>query len=489
MKNTDVIGLAINYLNKKYKTQIGTSYYDEYVKTWREWWEGYVEAVHSYRELGVDQAPRKRHLYRLKMAKRVCEDWAALLLNEKTTLTVEHAGSSEFLQGKDGTGGVLEFNNFWSESNELLEKAFALGTAAFVVRAEGAKIDANGNVTPDANCKVGIEYVDAMHIIPLSVKKSKITECAFVSTYTKRGKDCCYIETHTQDKSGNYVITNECFTIEGAQLKTDSLPDGMAETVNTNSPIPWFTLIYPNIANNIRDNNGLGMAVYADATDSLLAVDIAFNNFVKDFKLGGKKVFYNKDMLKTNAEEKTITPDDVAQQLFQQIGDGIDFDAKTMVQEYNPALRVAENKDGVQSSLDYLSFKCGMGTHRYKFENSGIKTATEYSGERQELVQHASKHMIVIEAALKALCKAVLYIGKVFCGANTEPETLITVNFEDGFIIDEQTQREQYRQDVREGLRAPWEYRAKFCGETEEQAKAAISNMQVATNNPFGFMG
>jgi A118 family predicted phage portal protein len=326
-----------------------------------------------------------------------------------------------------------------------------------------------------------------MHIIPLSVKKSKITECAFVSTYTRRGKDHCYIETHTKGEDGNYIIENESFLIEGAQLNKEALPEDIAETINTGSNIPWFHIIYPNIANNIRDNNGLGMSVYADATDNLLAVDIAFNNFIKDFKLGGKKVFYNKAMLQTNTEGKTITPDDVSQQLFQMVGDGLDFDAKAMVQEFNPSLRVAENKDGVQAQLDYLSFKCGMGTKRYQFENSGVKTATEYTGERQELVQHANRHMIPIEAALKTLCAAILYIGKVFCGADTDPETLVTVHFEDGFIIDEQTQREQYRQDVREGLRAPWEYRAKFCGETEEEAKAAVSGMQTATTNPFGF--
>ena len=408
MKNSDVISLAIGYLNKKLGVNISGEYYTN-IKRWREWWEGYVDEVHSYREKGIDGAPRKRKMYRMGMAKRVCEDWASLLLNEKTTLSLDHAGSDSFLQGEDGTGGALGDNNFWAEANELLEKAFALGTGAFVARAEGAKIDGNGRVIPNAECKVGIECVDALHIIPLSVKKSHITECAFVSTYTEKGKDCCYIETHTRDENGVYHIENECFVIEGMQLKKGALPEGVAEKINTGGTIPWFAIFYPNVANNIRENNGLGMSVFANAEDNLLSVDIAYNNFVKDFKLGGKKVFYNKAMLQTNSEGETIAPDDVTQQLFLQIGDGLDFDAKQMVQEFNPDLRVAENKDGVQAQLDYLSFKCGMGTHRYQFENSGVKTATEYSGERQELVQHASKHMIPIEAAIKAICAT--YIG------------------------------------------------------------------------------
>lgn len=486
---TDCIGLAVNYLNKKYKTNISTEYYSR-IQTWRAWWEGYVKEAHTYRELGVDGNVKQRELYRLGMAKRITEDWAALLLNEKTTIVLEDKASAAWLLGDEseqGTGGVLGANNFWAEGNELLEKAFAYGTGAFVARADGAKVNNSGKVIPNADCKAVIEYVDALSIIPLSVEKSRITEAAFVSQFTKRGKDYIYIETHTKGEKGNYQIENEYFLIEGMQMQKAELPENVAPLIDTGSHIPWFTFIYPNITCNIRENNGLGMSVYANALDTLKAVDIAYNNFVRDFKLGGKKVFYNKSMLQTNAEGKTITPDDVVQQLFQQVGDGMDFDAKQMVQEFNPSLRVQENKDGVQAQLDYLSFKCGMGTKRYQFNTSGVKTATEYNGERQELVQHAQRHAIVLESALKTLCKALLYIGKDFCGANVNPETPININFEDGFVIDDAAARMNDLQEMRDGIMQKWEYRAKWYGETEEEAKAALEGMQTAENNPFSF--
>lgn len=486
---TDIIGLAVGYLNKKYATNISTEYYTD-IRTWRLWWEGYVKEVHSYRELGVDGSARQRELYRLGMAKRITEDWAALLLNEKTTIVTDDKNSSQWLLGDEseqGAGGVLGYSNFWAEGNELLEKAFAYGTGAFVARADGAKVSENGAVIPDNECKATIEYIDALSIIPLSVEKSRITEVAFVSQFTKRGKDYIYIETHTKGENGNYQIENEYFLIDGMRMEKAELPDRIAPKIDTGSPRPWFAFIYPNITCNIRSNNGLGMSIYANALDTLKAVDIAYNNFVKDFKLGGKKVFYNKAMLHTNGEGKTITPDDVVQQLFQQVGDGMDFDAKQMVQEFNPSLRVQENKDGVQAQLDYLSFKCGMGTKRYQFNASGVKTATEYNGERQELVQHAQRHAIVMESALKTLCQALLYIGRAFCGADVDPDTPIKINFEDGFVIDDQAAKESDRQDIRDGIMQAWEYRVKWYNETEEEAKAAIEGMQTAQNNPFNF--
>lgn len=488
LKN-DIIGLAVDYLNKKYTTNISTAYYT-HVRNWRLWWEGYVKEFHTYREVAPNGSVKSREIFRLNMAKRITEDWASLLLNEKTTITTEDDKASAWLLGEDseqGAGGVLGSNNFWAEANELLEKAFAYGTGAFVARADGAKVNNNGAVIPSAECKAAIEYVDALSIVPLSIEKSRITEAAFISEFTKLGKDYVYIESHTKGKDGNYIIENEYFLLEGMQLKKSETPEKIAPIINTGSSIPWFALIRPNITCNIRENNGLGMSIYANAIDSLKAVDIAYNNFVKDFVLGGKKVFYNKQMLQTNSEGKTIAPDDVVQQLFQLVGDGMDFDAKQMVQEFNPSLRVQENKDGVQAQLDYLSFKCGMGTKRYQFQAAGVKTATEYNGERQELVQHAQRHAIIVESALKTLCKALLYIGKAFCAADIDPETVVNINFEDGFIIDDVAARENDRQDIRDGVLQHWEYRVKWYGETEEQAKAAIEGMQTAQNNPFNF--
>lgn len=487
----DTMSLVIDYLNKEYKTDIKTEYYS-YIRMWRDWWRGYHKPFHSYVELGVDNAPMQRELFRLNMAKRICEDWAAILLNEKTEIDIEDKASSEFVLGAEdaqGMGGVLAFNNFWAEGNELIEKAFGYGTGAFVLRAENAKVDSKGNIVPDADCKVGIEYVDAMGIIPLSVEKSKVTEVAFVSELVKMGRDYIYLETHTKDERGNYVITNRYFCVDKGGLRIEELPEGMAETVNTGANVPWFVLVYPNTTNNIECQNGLGMAVFANAIDNLKGVDLAFNNFVRDFKLGGKKVFVNKKMTFTANDGSIVTPDDVAQSLFSMIGDDIDFDAKQMIQEYNPQLRVAENREGVQSQLDYLSFKCGLGGHRYKFEASGVKTATEYMGERQELVQHASRNMIVIEAALIELCRAILYIGKTFCKANVNPDTVITVRFEDGFVISEEDKANRDLTLVQNGIMNAWEYRVMHFGETEEEAKAAIEGMQTAKENPFGFVG
>ena len=63
---------------------------------------------------------------------------------------------------------------------------------------------------------------------------------------------------------------------------------------------------YALVGLDVYKRQGLGCSVYAHAIDSLKGVDLAFNNFCRDFKLGGKKVFYNRDLTKTIGLDKEM---------------------------------------------------------------------------------------------------------------------------------------------------------------------------------------
>lgn len=477
MDNFEILPV-LQYLNRKFGAGLRTEYYQN-IRLWKAWWRGYVKSFHTFHELAGNRVT-ERKLYSMKMAKKICEDWASILLNEKTEIAIADKSSSEFVQGPKQTTGVLGANDFWERGNELVERAFYSGTGAFVLRLENMLVGADGSVLRSPETRIGIDYLDAMYIYPLSLRHGKITEAVFASVQLVRGKYRVYLEEHTL-QNGNYVITNELFDYEAGTLVPKPLPDGIAPSFNTGSPIPWFSIIEPNISNNRSYGNGLGLSVYADAIDELQNVDIAFNNFVKDFKLGGKKVFYNKDMTRRTADGKRITPDDVAQQLFLQVDadSDVDADLKTLVQEYNPQLRVEENTKGVQAALDYLSFKCGLGTRFYAFEGGTVQTATQYIGERQDLVQNANKHYIVIERALQGLVRGILYIGREILGLPVKEDTDIEIKFEDSYIIDKEAERARDKDDVRDGIMQKWEYRAKWYNEDEATAKAAVGADQT----------
>lgn len=132
------------------------------------------------------------------------------------------------------------------------------------------------------------------------------------------------------------------------------------------------------------------------------------------------------------------------------------------------------------SSLNYLSLKCGFGTERYKFDCSGVKTATEVISENSDMYRMIKKHEIILEDVLEELVRIIIRLGIVL-GNPLNPDTEITIDFDDSIIEDKEAERQSDRQDVSMGAMALFEYRMKYYGETEEQAKAAVQQPEDNT--------
>ena len=147
----------VNFLNKSKKLNIDASYYS-YIDNWRYWWQGYVESIHKVKEVSADGSFVGRRLATLRMPKHACEDWATLLLNDKTRAVIKDKDSAEWLLGSDDqTGGILRTIDFWTKANELVEKTFRSGTGAFVMSVEGMVADKkNGTVPIPGNSSVFI---------------------------------------------------------------------------------------------------------------------------------------------------------------------------------------------------------------------------------------------------------------------------------------------------------------------------------------------
>ena len=108
-------------VDNKYTTASDETY--SHIDEWLEWYQDDVKSFHHYK-IYNGTSTKSYERYRLGMAKKVCEDWANLLLNEKVAIK---AGDYEKRLEE-----ILRFNNFSIRANQLIEMAFALGTGAFV---------------------------------------------------------------------------------------------------------------------------------------------------------------------------------------------------------------------------------------------------------------------------------------------------------------------------------------------------------------------
>ncbi len=466
----------IEFVRKKYGCAVSGEFYAQ-IDIWKSWWKGYYQPFHDYTVFnGLKRIKRK--FYTLEMGRKVCQDWASILLNEKTECIISDKSASEFVQGKRGNKGVFGDNFFWKQGNRLIEKAFATGTGAVTLRLEGAV--QNGRKVSGG--KIRMSYISAEHIIPISCRSGVITEAAFCSEHIIKGKRYFHLEAHVLENDC-YVIRNHFFRENSAVIEEEKLPEGIVKEFNTGSAVPWFSVISPNIENIIDNNGGLGISVLHGSLDVLKGIDFAYNNFCKDFELGGKKVFMLRDLIETDVDGNPVAPDDVGQQLFTLVNrDSMETSGSSasdkFIYEFNPALRVQENIDGIQAQLDYLSFKCGLGNKHYQFNSGSVVTATQYTGDKQDLLQNAHKHYITVEPFLLSLVRSVIHIGNRYCGLNAAEDSEIEIVFDKSVVIDEASERECDRQDVRDHIMPAWEYRMKWYGETEDEAKKKLEGTE-----------
>ena len=141
-----------------------------------------------------------------------------------------------------------------------------------------------------------------------------------------------------------------------------------------------------------------------------------------------------------------------------------------LIKEINMELRTEQHSQAINDDLNYLSLKCGFGTEHYKFDSSGVKTATEIISENSDMYRMIKKHEIILEDALDQLITIIIRLGLVL-HEPLNPDCEIVINFDDSIIEDKETERNRDRQDVSMGVMSHAEYRAKWYGETLEEAQ------------------
>lgn len=416
------------------------------IDLWQKWYRGYVPSIHDYRQYNGRKKIRRTRKS-LGMAKTVAEDWANLALNEKVGIALKKKSAEKRVWS------VLDANQFRVRGNQLLEQAFALGTGAFVERKEGDEVK--------------IDYIRAGMVYPLAWDNGRVTQCAFGSERTVKQEKQVYLNIHTLAR-GHYVIENHLFRRNGTALTEIALPDDVKERVETKSPTPLFQIIRPNIANNFAPDCPLGISVYANALDQLEGLDLVYDSYCNEFRLGKKRITIPETMARMAMEEDgSVTPvfddNDTEFYAIPSVDQG-----ENKIEEHNMELRYEAHEAGVQTALNLLSFKCGMGRDRYNFKDGEVKTATEVVSEKSDLFQSLKKHELLLEGALIGMAQAVaelLGLG----------EQEVTINFDDSIIEDTGAEKLRFLQEIRDGVRQKWEYRVRFFGEDEATAKSMVA--------------
>lgn len=453
--------------------------WEKYIDIWSSWYRGKVRRFHNY-YIYNGQRRVKMEKKSLQGAKKVAEDWADLLFNEKVSINLQKDEDTKALNE------ILRQNNGKVIINQGLEKSFAIGTGALVVSVQD--IEQGENILDVTNAKIKLEFVECKKIIPLTWENGKITECAFVTTKHKKGQTYIYIAMHVLNNKGNYVIKNYMFKGKYSSFveANDKEKEGFLDEFDTQSDIPWFSIIKPNICNNIDSETPFGLSVYANAIDTLKCLDNAYDGLDNEVTIGRRRTFVAEEMMTYDAGEGKMVfdPNDIS---VYRMPKG--FNKDSIIEHDDANLRSDQFISTVNYQLNILSSKVGFGQERYKFDGQAIQTATGVISENSDMFRTIKKHEQMLEDSLITIIKAIAYASTAFGNVNIDA-SVVTIDFDDSIIEDRGAEKVRAMQEVSQNLRSRESYMINYRNLNEQQVKEELDKIQqekMSNQEAFGF--
>lgn len=388
----------------------------------------------------VNLNKKEIELSRMNFAKRCCADDANLC--EIISVAPEKEAAQEFINS------LLEKNRFDVRYREQLEKTSATGTVgAYIYLQDAEYIKGSADTVTVRGGDIRINYCDADCIIPLTVENKLVTECAFSVTNIAKGKERTTLVIFTRNKVGVnffYKADTIVFDESGKKIEAESSSLQLGE-------VKPFSVMMNAEVNNIENMEGYGLPKIYNSIPLFKAVDLCYNILYGDLDKGQKLVFLN-ELLACIQRDENGKPYLTAQQkeLFILLGDsgGKLPEEKTLVQEYNPEIRVDQITKAFELVLSLLSMQFGYGSKKYTFENGQIKTATEYIGTKQDAMQELNKQRKQATDYIEDIIHAAMWFSNQFSGTAYDLNEKLSIEFDDSYVEDKQANLESMRADA-----------------------------------------
>lgn len=463
-----------NVLSKKgINLTVGTIY--DLMAVWKSWYRGNVNDFHYYTEIVCGKSVQCERLT-MNMPKRNCEDISSLLWTEKTRIDLSNKTATKRLWN------VLDSkeNSFTVNMPIFIEKVLALGTGATVEY-------------KNENNKTIIDYIDGDVVIPYKFTNGYISGLITVSRFTegKGNKKTYYTHlTYHEYVDGKYLKLNEVYksnaeTALGKQLNFNDVFPTVKESEVIITKNPYFQVWKLPIANNFDTGSPMGISILANSIDRYKSIDTKYDSFYNEFILGKKRIIVDQSAMKGQ-----MTTDEEGNQRFVQYFDkndkvyqAINAEMKEPVKEIDFTLRKDEHIDSINADLNWLSEDLGLGANWYKFDGTGVKTATEVISENSKAFRTKKHYEITINDCVYDLVQAV-------CELEGIKTNNITITPDDSIIEDKNTEMTRAQLEVTQGLRSKKSYLMEFKGMSEEEAEeelAKIKEEKMSNQEAFGF--
>lgn len=492
-------------------------FYEFGIFIWKYLYRGLYKDWHIISAPTIKDPNARRELFRLNTAKAVCAELASLVWGEQAEIHISTNGHTE---EKDADGvvtnpdplnafvaEVLRRNAFSEKAQELIEQALALGGAAIKARWD-ARRDSKGGAVPGTE-GIRLDYCMADQFIPTAWDNAKVTEGVFISRQAKGGYYYTRLEWHKWDGT-TYTVRNDLYRSE---IQRGTSPGQNQDILGIRVPLaeafPWldeetvvpvgeslFSYFRTPIANNIDDNSPLGVSIYANALETLHAIDICYDSFVQEFRLGKKKIIVPARMLRSVADPNTgemrryYDPND---EVF--VGMAGNDAGTDDIHEVTMELRVEEHVAAMNTLLSELCLQLGFSANTFSFDREGgLRTATEVVSENSKTYKTVKTVQNQIAPALEHMVRNIIDVAALYdmewdgqkIAALRDRGYEVKITFDDGVTQDRTTNLNEGVMLVGAGVLSKFTLltdRKYGIGLTEKEAAAELERVNKEKQN------
>ena len=482
-------------------------FYNFGVFIWKWLWKGFYKPWHVISCPTIANPNAERRLFRMNTAKAICSEMAGLVWGEECSINVSMEGRESTDKNPDPLNAfiqkVLDKNAFHEKMQESIEEGLALGGSALKVWAE-SEHDREGNEIPETR-KIMIGYAMADQFIPISWDNARVTEGVFVSRIARGGYYYTRLEWHRWNGL-TYVITNELYRAAQQRGKNaDESQDILGVRYPLSEIYPYldeeteipveeslFTYWRTPVANNLDDNSPLGMSIYGNSLETLHALDVCFDSFVREFRLGKKRIIVPARAVRTVVDPVTGKPCryfDANDETYEALSSDTPDDLK--ITDNSVSLRVEEHVSAINAFLSVLCLQTGFSAGTFTFDqHSGLKTATEVVSENSKTYKTIKTIQKQIRPAIEHLIRNIIDVAILYelDYEGQKIESLVSngynvnITFDDGITQDRQTNLNEGVMLVGAGLLSKYTFMTdpKYGqGLTPEEAQAELDRIKA----------
>jgi A118 family predicted phage portal protein len=226
-------------------------------------------------------------------------------------------------------------------------------------------------------------------------------------------------------------------------LDEETTVDGVEESL--------FSYFRTPTANNIDDNSPLGISIYGNAMETLHALDICFDSFVREFRLGKKRIIVPARMIKNVVDPETGTQRryfDATDETYEALS--TDDPDSLKIQDNSVELRVEEHIAAINAFLNIFCLQIGLssGTFSFDVRNNGIKTATEVVSENSKTYKTVRNFQNMIRPAVIRLIDNIIAVASLYEMKTEDGQSVsdlagrgyeVNIAMDDGITQDRQT--------------------------------------------------